>query len=278
MPGPAEIPKSPEQDSNCGDGRRSTELRSAQGNIAADLGSTSKKVHSSRNAHRRRKVDSDWFVSWLGEFNKLLQDKEWASAKSVFGSLRDLGCDAEWVVHLLATCTHPDADTGNPLSVEIKTHSRNLFRCLNRLQMLASKTEQVLQALEAEPYAEYFIPLNTRVFRVELPVVLTTVNDYLRNRRLGIPSLQGEFDGRKIPTGFALIALCAYVQRITGRAAYSQIALLLDAGHAAHKQKREVDPESLRKKIQRFRKAHPEIFDILSELHQHRTLIDHQNN
>jgi hypothetical protein len=87
-------------------------------------------------------VDCDWFVSWVAEFEKLLRDRDWASAKRVFKWLRDVGCDVEWIIQLLAACTHSDPNIRNPLALQTKIHIRNFFRLLTQFEMLASKTQQ----------------------------------------------------------------------------------------------------------------------------------------
>jgi len=211
-------------------------------------------------------VDSNWFVSWVAELEKLLRDRDWASAKLVFKWLRDVGCDAEWIIQLLAACTHSDPNIRNPLALQTKIHIRNFLRLLPQFEMRASKTQQVFQALNAEPYAEHFPPFPTAIFRVEFPVVHTTAGGYLKHPGLGIPCLKKSFNARKIPSDLLLVALCTYIRRIIGRPSYPQIALLLDAGHAAHKQNKEVDPESLRKTVKRFETSRPELFHALAEL------------
>jgi len=162
------------------------------------------------------KADSDWLTSWVAEFNKVLRHKEWASAKLVLRRFRDAGCDVDWLMNLVVACTHPHPKIANPLATQTKSQSRNLLRRLERLQTLISTTQQALQDLEAEPYAEHFRPLETAIFQVDLPVVLTSVGNLLNHPKLGITSLRRAFDARKIPSSLALVMLCAYVRRITG--------------------------------------------------------------
>jgi hypothetical protein len=167
------------------------------------------------------------------------------------------GCDLELVLYLLAGCTHPDAND-SVLALKVKTQVKEQLGHLQRLDRQMQRMQETLEALKADPVISKFQPIS-----IELPRVLCSAREYLAS-----PVLRRAFNLRenKIPTGLTQIALCLYMQRVTGSSSYSSYPLLadlLEAGYEAHGITRVVEPDSLARRVRRFKKDHPELAEVL---------------
>jgi hypothetical protein len=99
-----------------------------------------------------------------------------------------------------------------------------------------------------------------------LPIQLPLLPKYLR-RCGGTLRLQVKLLGdvgrrllpdRKLTQSRLLALLAAKVEAHTKRASYALIQALLEAGYAAHGTQREKDSDAVRKRLERFKKKHPD--------------------
>jgi hypothetical protein len=228
------------------------------------------KIRTAKEARLRERekafgrLEPDWLEQWVKKFNIPLLDPEW-KCKAALRWMAAHGCDVDLIMNLLAGCTHPKADE-NFVTLHLKEENRRLLCHLERLKREISDTIAALGAVVTEPSASRFLPLNTRLFSVELPVALESAHKYLVDSKLGIPWLRQTLDNRRLPSGLALIALCVHVRKMSGKTAYSQIADLLEAGYYAHGFDREVDPNSLSRRVRRFREQHRQLAESLQTI------------
>ncbi len=206
------------------------------------------------------KPDLDWEGRWAAKFKTLLRNPH-GELRDPHGKLRaalkwanDDRFDLTVIMELVAGSTHPNADE-NEFTLRVKRGLSERLRRLEKLNSQIRKLQEALQDVKTEPLVSHSQPIS-----VELPSALRSASDYLSRC-----ALRRAFDKRKVPSGLALIALCLYVRRISGAPSYTHLADLLEAGYEAHGTPRIVNPDSLAKRVQRFKRNHPQIAEALAK-------------
>jgi hypothetical protein len=199
------------------------------------------------------KPDFYWEGRWAAKFKTLLRDatgKRRVALKWAINNRFDLTV----IMELVAGCTHPKADE-NEFTLRVKRDLKERRHRLENLKKQIRKLQEALQDVKTESLVSHSQPIS-----VELPRALRSASDYLARFALG-----RAFDARKVPSGLALIALCLYVQRVSGAPSYTHLANLLEAGYEAHGTPRIVYPHSLAKRVRRFKRNQPQIAEVLKE-------------
>jgi len=199
------------------------------------------------------KPDLDWEGRWAAKF-KTLQRNPKGKRRAALEWAKDDRFDLAVILEFVAGCTHPNADE-NEFTLRVKRNLRERLRRLESLNRQVRKMQEALQDLKTEPLVSHFRPIS-----VELPSALRSASYYLSR-----PALRKAFDKRKVPSGFALIALCLYVRRVSGASSYVHLAELLEAGYQAHGTPRIVNPDSLARRVRNFKRDHPQIAEALGK-------------
>jgi hypothetical protein len=194
---------------------------------------------------------SDWVPEWVDRFGLLVRDPGW-KCQPALKWMEAKGCDISLILELVAGSTHPKANTG-AVALNAKKNIKLSCQSLDRLHRQIGKMQEVLQELKTEPVLSLFPEIT-----IALPKALQSASGCLAR-----PELQKAFDLHKFPRGFAMIALCMYVKRVTRAPAYSRIADLLEAGYEAHGTSRLVHPTSLARRVRRFKKDYPTVAESI---------------